>query len=1185
MSRETLKSFLNLKGFAADSISPTYNQTGPASREQGFDFGKDASTGEELLDLANEQVGLLGDYLNYVAENAGNIFGINPGNEEASSSNRGDSLVIAEEQGASEVFVETGTVAASKLSENSNSGYFSGEGENLIDIVDKTGNSGDSHRLLSDIEGRSLSVQGETLVGQEGEDNKVTKSVEGVLYRNNRFANVARKTAYATKGESAQNFESDESDLGLQASQNTFGKFNLDGARVSINQLKNVGHSLLYKMSGYDQGEQPGESENISDLHGKILGEEVNSFAMSEEAGFTKINFSNMRSKYAFGAPADSTGNSTRDNRGDFLSDAEVGDSRTSFGATYNQTVNFDGRGRKILKLKAAIACLALKKVTKDFMDEISAYIKYSVLENIKKTTDEYVSLDKAYSGPGPHTLGAYRQLSTLELDLFKKLVLVQTDYPYSECFEKGVEVFFGESDDIDEIKKYDHLSQAPGYWLSVASSILKSFDQLAGAFSGLEDFESDSVDKISTLVKIVSSNKLIQFANAAATVGDVFFKSNGGLRKKTSASNRPYNVDSMPSGPATRVGKSRDSGAESPLALSWRQNSVPSMYLLPRNLVKAASDLNNIFDGQSPARGMLTSRLVKNTYLDRGLGGSNNKIPGDVVKRLEDRLEAEYVPFYIQDLRTNEIISFHAFLSSLTDNIKSDFSPVSGYGRMDPVQIYKSTSRTVGVTFILYATSKEDFDDMWYKINKLTTLLYPQWTQGTQLSTTGIDRFVQPFSQVIGASPIIRLRVGDVIKSNYSRFNLARMFGIGDEGINPIVGQNKNALDIIKKQIEAATQKGIQTFSELMTEIFYGIMGTPLQYIPTQAEKSRAGTLGLTIARNAVSNLLINGFVNPLGAGLILRNLTDPNTRTIAGPASLNSLSGVESLAASLLNTSAEGNALGYHVPQRVLIKSNMVKGYEFEDGTVVRFDRPLKAMIMKKEESGNVKSSKNLSVTNENFKTGQTYDGNLNTSKIRYVVAIIDPAGPMEILFKQIKVDHQDIIPDPKDLFLFGPGAALGLAQPFSFLDYLQTYLDDAVVALGTGTEVTQLLRDLYATMPEQFMQPENNPFTRALESNKGRGLAGVIDGINFNWLNNDFTWETDYNSRAPRGCEISFNLNVIHDLPPGLDHSGYNKAPLYNVGSIMKEVQGDAHGDDVAAEFEYKRRGNGLFSKTGK
>ncbi len=112
---------------------------------------------------------------------------------------------------------------------------------------------------------------------------------------------------------------------------------------------------------------------------------------------------------------------------------------------------------------------------------------------------------------------------------------------------------------------------------------------------------------------------------------------------------------------------------------------------------------------------------------------------------------------------------------------------------------------------------------------------------------------------------------------------------------------------------------------------------------------------------------------------------------------------------------------------------------------------------------------------------------------------------------------------------------------------------------------------------------MFPENNPFTRALESTGGRGLAGVIDGITFNWLDG-FTWDTDYNARAPKGVEISFTLNVIHDLPPGLDHSGYNRAPLYNVGSIMQEVSGDARGNDDNAEFEYRLAGKGNSTSTG-
>ena len=109
MARETLKNFLNLKGHGANLISPTYNKTGEASREAEFDLGDDPNTGEPLLDLKNENSGLLGDYLSYVVENSSNVFGINPGNEEAAPSKRGDSLAIAEEQGSTDVFVKQGT--------------------------------------------------------------------------------------------------------------------------------------------------------------------------------------------------------------------------------------------------------------------------------------------------------------------------------------------------------------------------------------------------------------------------------------------------------------------------------------------------------------------------------------------------------------------------------------------------------------------------------------------------------------------------------------------------------------------------------------------------------------------------------------------------------------------------------------------------------------------------------------------------------------------------------------------------------------------------------------------------------------------------------------------------------------------------------------------------------------------
>ena len=146
----------------------------------------------------------------------------------------------------------------------------------------------------------------------------------------------------------------------------------------------------------------------------------------------------------------------------------------------------------------------------------------------------------------------------------------------------------------------------------------------------------------------------------------------------------------------------------------------------------------------------------------------------------MEDQLEAEHMPFYIQDLRTNEIIAFHAFLTSLSDSYSVNWDKTVSYGRADPVKTYNNTSRTIGMTFMVVATSPADFDEMWWKINKLVTMVYPQYSPGTSLAY-GEDsqRITAPFSQIPTASPLVRLRLGDLFKSNYSRFSLARLFGL----------------------------------------------------------------------------------------------------------------------------------------------------------------------------------------------------------------------------------------------------------------------------------------------------------------------------------------------------------------------------------------------------------------------
>ena len=173
-------------------------------------------------------------------------------------------------------------------------------------------------------------------------------------------------------------------------------------------------------------------------------------------------------------------------------------------------------------------------------------------------------------------------------------------------------------------------------------------------------------------------------------------------------------------------------------------------------------------------------------TFVPSGSSGRTAKrISQADAQKIESILDAEYMPFYFQDLRTNEVIAFHAFLDDVTDSYTANYNASSGYGRIENVQTYKDTKRSVGCTFHIIGMNPSDFDYMWWQINKLTTMVYPQWSQGRNLQATldnGADfNFTQPFSQIPMATPVIRVRIGDLIRSNYSRFNLKRLFGYQD--------------------------------------------------------------------------------------------------------------------------------------------------------------------------------------------------------------------------------------------------------------------------------------------------------------------------------------------------------------------------------------------------------------------
>ena len=216
---------------------------------------------------------------------------------------------------------------------------------------------------------------------------------------------------------------------------------------------------------------------------------------------------------------------------------------------------------------------------------------------------------------------------------------------------------------------------------------------------------------------------------------------------------------------------KDSDSGGYKP-GMTTRLRALPQLLNLSNSFIKnlIINKPDDITDALN-----IDKSIEQNFFKQQD---NSRKIPKELVKELEDHLESEYVPFYMHDLRTNEILSFHAFIESVSDAFTPDYVSTTGFGRIDDVRAYTKTTRNINMSFTVAATSETDHDFMWYQLNKLVTMVYPQWSEGFITKDNEGKPFFFPFTQVPTASPLIRIRLGDVLKNNYSRSSLSRLFG-----------------------------------------------------------------------------------------------------------------------------------------------------------------------------------------------------------------------------------------------------------------------------------------------------------------------------------------------------------------------------------------------------------------------
>lgn len=627
--------------------------------------------------------------------------------------------------------------------------------------------------------------------------------------------------------------------------------------------------------------------------------------------------------------------------------------------------------------------------------------------------------------------------------------------FNFQQTVTEGLFVYLGLEPPFNATDLKEFAIDAPGYYATMSRMAVRSVQSISRAFDQVDGGSVvDVANSITGIVQAIRESKIIKLINYYAQLGDKrlslvatgFEKEIGGdaagFARISGIDKLQTNVNPLVAGGAfkaevfDKVRKNRLSGRRK---LAWANSTANSVLLLPNSVVEAAGKLN-----------FRTTRPASYNKAGQVKPTQTTKIKPEERRDLEAWLDAEYVPFYFHDVRTNEIISFHAFLSALSEGYTANYETSNGFGRIDPIRTYTNTERTLELGFTVVATSENDFDTMWTKINKLVTMVYPQWSQGRAVTLAGSgnknNKLIQPFSQVMTASPMIRLRVGDLIRSNYSRFNLARLFGFG-------AGSSSEGSKNIFKNVK----------------------------VQRQLEGNwSVGDLALLRANSdPVSSAFNTGYAAVEGTPAI----------SIAPP-----IPGFES----------KQTILPLRLTSPVLVRVDGKK-----DGRI--FISPVNDVGQPK-----APGLGSLSLS-------------LNDSPGKYIAYVDD------LIIIDDTVTENDAGSDPTSLAL------------------LEKKLLD------------KINKD---RSPATILSPAVNPIVRSFEESGGKGLAGFITSLNFEWLGDGNPWETErYGARAPKMCEIKISFAPVHDIAPGIDANGFNRAPLYNVGDAMNGVAGDAD-DEIGA-----------------
>ena len=551
-----------------------------------------------------------------------------------------------------------------------------------------------------------------------------------------------------------------------------------------------------------------------------------------------------------------------------------------------------------------------------------------------------------------------------------------------------------------------------------------------------------------------------------------------------------------------SKLTKSRQATKEVPRGYTHPQSVMnsDSLFLLPKSFLSAKALVNDDIDPT-------TYRIGTKKHF-------HTSISQEEADALEHALEADYMPFYIRDMRTNELLSFHAFLNTYSDGFSANYSGIKGFGRVEEAPIYGDTTRAISFAFTMAAFSEEDMDYMYWKLNKLVTLLYPQWSKGTKMKapvegTEGKKTFYMPFSQIPTASPMVRVRIGDVLTNNYSDLSAMRMMGLGDEATTSKEEDNVPLIDT-ESDANIVGGDGVGERQGPRIQVGYANWGSA-EFIPPTV-------VDVGVGQQLISQIQVS---QPRVGDLIKTNFSDaPEPFNIVGIA--NMVTPATGFSAAIINNVYELDEAintaatsfkfkNYEIdPDAIYYAKAEFRIVGFSDGGLIWVQNTLSEAIFMGEPGAP-----------DGFPTTQ-FDKKTKLTVKKFAKEKYTTQNPSLKKYSAVKIPVFAIKYD--DLY----------KQWFP----------------ATPTKTTTMSEE-----EAQFLV--GNPVIKSFENNRGSGMPGFITSLDIDWGLNNFLWDNKKGLRAPTLLKISCGFKPIHDIAPGIDADGFNRAPVYKIGKTSRTM----------------------------